>query len=145
MDEDFKRVTLISQVKDVFPDYGEGFINACLVEFNDNVETVIHRILENSLPQELDKLDRFMARYGIINIVSVHSDEFLGHYHLDSLQNYQHPCLKKVHFTIGKISLTMTNLTFSLVILSISLESVEEEESMHYLLFMLELILNYSI
>ena len=49
-------------MQDVFPDFGEGFIDACLGAFGDDVETVIHRILEGSLPEELDKLDRLMPR-----------------------------------------------------------------------------------
>ncbi|CAG8505811.1 547_t:CDS:2 [Paraglomus occultum] len=62
VEEDVRRTSLIFQVRDVFPDFGEGFIDACLGAFGDDVETVIHRILEDSLPEELDKLDRFMPR-----------------------------------------------------------------------------------
>ncbi|CAG8454196.1 9771_t:CDS:2 [Paraglomus brasilianum] len=62
VEEDVRRISLIFQVQDVFPDFGEGFIDACLGAFGDDVETVIHRILEGSLPEELDKLDRLMPR-----------------------------------------------------------------------------------
>jgi hypothetical protein len=57
---DSKRLNLISQVKDMLPDLGDGFIDACLDAMNDNVERVLNCILENNLPGELGKLDRNM-------------------------------------------------------------------------------------
>ncbi|CAG8619487.1 4427_t:CDS:2, partial [Racocetra fulgida] len=61
-DSDMKRIALISQVQDLFPDLGEGFIEECLTAFDDNVEMIINRLLENSLPAHLNELDRSMAR-----------------------------------------------------------------------------------
>ncbi|XP_030316472.1 activating signal cointegrator 1 complex subunit 2 isoform X2 [Calypte anna] len=54
--------SLISQVKDLLPDLGEGFILACLEEYNYNAEQVINNILEDKLVPSLDKLDRAMQR-----------------------------------------------------------------------------------
>ncbi|KAJ0789711.1 putative ubiquitin system component CUE, UBA-like superfamily [Helianthus annuus] len=51
----------ISQVKDLFPDYGNGFISACLDVYNDNPEEVIQRILEGTLDKDLQSLDTSLA------------------------------------------------------------------------------------
>lgn len=56
--------SLISQVKDLLPDLGEGFILACLEEYGYNAEQVINNILEDKLVPYLDKLDRTMQRWG---------------------------------------------------------------------------------
>ncbi|KAI9017587.1 hypothetical protein BC832DRAFT_545128 [Gaertneriomyces semiglobifer] len=61
--EDYiKRTSLISQVQDLFPDLGEGFIEACLLAFNDDAEHVIMKILEDDLPDYVRKVDRSLAR-----------------------------------------------------------------------------------
>ncbi|XP_041879306.1 LOW QUALITY PROTEIN: activating signal cointegrator 1 complex subunit 2 [Corvus kubaryi] len=54
--------SLISQVKDLLPDLGEGFILACLEEYGYDTEQVINNILEDKLVPYLDKLDRRMQR-----------------------------------------------------------------------------------
>lgn len=55
-----ERLSLISQVEDLFPDFGKGFIDICLEQFNDNVEKLIHHLLEDSLPEQLKSLDHSM-------------------------------------------------------------------------------------
>ncbi|TPX32202.1 hypothetical protein SmJEL517_g04645 [Synchytrium microbalum] len=63
LDEEYiRRSSLISQVQDLFPELGEGFIEACLLAFNNNAETVIMKILEDDLPDYVAKLDRLMQR-----------------------------------------------------------------------------------
>lgn len=58
MDEDSAIIeSKISQVKDLFPDYGKGFISACLEVYNHNPEEVIQRILEGTLHSDLLSLD----------------------------------------------------------------------------------------
>ncbi|KAF9621202.1 hypothetical protein IFM89_016696 [Coptis chinensis] len=47
----------ISQIKDLFPDYGKGFLAACLEAYNQNPEEVIQRILEGTLHKELQSMD----------------------------------------------------------------------------------------
>ncbi|XP_077163362.1 activating signal cointegrator 1 complex subunit 2 isoform X2 [Paroedura picta] len=54
--------SLISQVKDLLSDLGEGFVLACLEEYNYDVEQVINNILEDKLVASLKKLDRAMPR-----------------------------------------------------------------------------------
>lgn len=52
------RMSLISQVQDLFSDLGSGFIVKLLDEFGDNVEQVIGHLLEESLPTHLADADR---------------------------------------------------------------------------------------
>ncbi|KAJ8762595.1 hypothetical protein K2173_008034 [Erythroxylum novogranatense] len=47
----------ISQIRDLFPDYGKGFLAACLEVYNQNPEDVIQRILEGTLHEDLSRLD----------------------------------------------------------------------------------------
>ncbi|XP_059404643.1 activating signal cointegrator 1 complex subunit 2 isoform X3 [Carassius carassius] len=54
--------SLLSNIRDLLPDLGEGFILACLEEYGYNSELVINNILEDKLSPSLDKLDRAMAR-----------------------------------------------------------------------------------
>ncbi|KAL6983003.1 hypothetical protein U1Q18_016397 [Sarracenia purpurea var. burkii] len=58
VDEDAAIVeSKISQIKDLFPDYGKGFLSACLEVYNHNPEEVIQRILEGTLHEDLQSLD----------------------------------------------------------------------------------------
>lgn len=54
--------SLVSQVKDLLPDLGEGFVLACLEEYNYDAEQVINNLLEGKLGASLEKLDRAMPR-----------------------------------------------------------------------------------
>lgn len=47
----------ISQIKDLFPDYGKGFLAACLEIYDYNPELVIQHILEGTLHKDLSSLD----------------------------------------------------------------------------------------
>ncbi|KAK0101537.1 hypothetical protein ONS95_006704 [Cadophora gregata] len=52
------RMSLISQVQDLFPDLGSRFIVKLLDEYGDNVEQVIGHLLDGSLPPYLKNADR---------------------------------------------------------------------------------------
>ena len=52
------RLSLVSQVKDLFPDLGSGFILKLLDKYDDNVEQVTAHLLDDSLPPHLRDLDR---------------------------------------------------------------------------------------
>ena len=52
------RMSLVSQVQDLFPDLGSGFVVKLLDEYGDNVEQVISHLLEGSLPAHLEDADR---------------------------------------------------------------------------------------
>ncbi|XP_014397994.1 PREDICTED: activating signal cointegrator 1 complex subunit 2 isoform X3 [Myotis brandtii] len=54
--------SLISQVKDLLPDLGEGFILACLEHYGYDPEQVINDILEERLAPALSQLDRGLDR-----------------------------------------------------------------------------------
>jgi len=63
VDDDYiNRTVLISQVQELFPDLGDGFIDQCLDEFNNNPETVIAKLLDNDLPANLKNLSRSTKR-----------------------------------------------------------------------------------
>ncbi|KAH8554363.1 hypothetical protein BGW37DRAFT_484499 [Umbelopsis sp. PMI_123] len=66
LDNHIKMTTLISQVNDLFPDLGAGFVEACLEHYNGSVEQVIIQLLEHNLPSELQKLDRALPRKPMI-------------------------------------------------------------------------------
>lgn len=55
--------SLLSCIKDLLPDLGEGFLLACLKEYDYNSELVINNILEDRLAPNLERLDRSMPRY----------------------------------------------------------------------------------
>ncbi|KAJ1558633.1 Activating signal cointegrator 1 complex subunit 2, partial [Cladochytrium tenue] len=62
-EEDYvRRTMLISQVQDLFPDLGEGFIEACLIALSEDPELTIMRILEDNIPDVVSRLDRNMPR-----------------------------------------------------------------------------------
>jgi activating signal cointegrator complex subunit 2 len=52
------RMSLVSQVQDLFPDLGSGFVVKLLDEYGDDVEQVISHLLEDSLPAHLGSADR---------------------------------------------------------------------------------------
>ncbi|KAF1799245.1 hypothetical protein V8B55DRAFT_1361949 [Mucor lusitanicus] len=60
--QNVERTSKISQIHDLFPDFGDGFIEACLDANNDDVEVVIMQLLEDSLPASVSGLDRKMER-----------------------------------------------------------------------------------
>ena len=52
------QMSLITQVQDLFPDLGSGYIVKLLDEYKDNIEQVISHLLEDSLPPHLQNADR---------------------------------------------------------------------------------------
>ncbi|XP_053372909.1 LOW QUALITY PROTEIN: activating signal cointegrator 1 complex subunit 2-like [Mercenaria mercenaria] len=54
--------SMVSSVKDLLPELGEGFIELCLEELNYDIERVINAVLEDRLPPSLQQVDRTMPR-----------------------------------------------------------------------------------
>ncbi|KAI9757045.1 MAG: hypothetical protein M4579_003614 [Chaenotheca gracillima] len=52
------RLSLVSQVQDLFPDLGDGFVMKLLDEYGENVEQVTAHLLDDSLPPHLRDVDR---------------------------------------------------------------------------------------
>ncbi|OAA56067.1 CUE domain protein [Cordyceps fumosorosea ARSEF 2679] len=52
------RMSQITQVQDLFPDLGAGFVAKCLDEYDEDVEQVVANILSESLPPHLATADR---------------------------------------------------------------------------------------
>ncbi|KAI8968985.1 hypothetical protein BDF20DRAFT_916404 [Mycotypha africana] len=74
MDTDLENMAKISQIHDLFPDFGEGFIEACLQANNGDTEAVVMQLLEDTLPPTVSNLDRTMQRKALPNeIASVSS------------------------------------------------------------------------
>ena len=47
----------LSQVKDLLPDFGDGYVAACLQQLGGSPERVLNALLEGSLPPQLAQLD----------------------------------------------------------------------------------------
>lgn len=54
--------SLVSGVRDLFPQLGEGFLAQCLPYFDSNPEKVINALLEDNLPPHLADLDRTLPK-----------------------------------------------------------------------------------
>ncbi|KAI2622036.1 hypothetical protein GGS21DRAFT_541627 [Xylaria nigripes] len=52
------QMSQISQIQDLFPDLGSGFISQLLDEYGDNTEQIVAHLLEDSLPPHLAGADR---------------------------------------------------------------------------------------
>ena len=52
------RMSLVTQVQDLFPELGSGFVLKLLDEYGDDVEQVTAHLLDDSLPAHLRDLDR---------------------------------------------------------------------------------------
>ncbi|KAJ8107106.1 hypothetical protein OPT61_g9094 [Boeremia exigua] len=52
------RMSVITQIQDLFPDLGAGFVVKLLDEYNDNIEEVTAHLLDDSLPPHLATADR---------------------------------------------------------------------------------------
>ena len=50
--------SLISRVKDLFPQLGDGFLAQCLPYYDNDAEKVINALLEDNLPPHLENLDK---------------------------------------------------------------------------------------
>ncbi|KAF4966282.1 hypothetical protein FSARC_6015 [Fusarium sarcochroum] len=52
------RMSQITQVQDLFPDLGSGFVSKCLDEYGEDVEQVVANLLSETLPPHLANADR---------------------------------------------------------------------------------------
>lgn len=52
------RMSLVTQIQDLFPDLGSGYVTRLLDFYGDNPETVVAHLLDFSLPPELQSLDK---------------------------------------------------------------------------------------
>jgi hypothetical protein len=56
---------MINNIKSIFPDYGEGFIESCLLFYKNNSEELIDALLMDNLHPSLSSLDRKMMKISI--------------------------------------------------------------------------------
>ncbi|KAF4449764.1 hypothetical protein F53441_6959 [Fusarium austroafricanum] len=52
------RMSQVTQVQDLFPDLGSGFVSKCLDEYGEDVEQVVANLLSETLPPHLASADR---------------------------------------------------------------------------------------
>ena len=57
------RMSMITQIQDLFPDLGAGFIVKLLDQYNEDIEQVTAHLLEDSLPPHLAEADRSETLY----------------------------------------------------------------------------------
>lgn len=55
------KLSLVSQIQDLFPELGAGFVMKLFDEYNDDTEQVTAHLLDNSLPEHLKEADRAEA------------------------------------------------------------------------------------
>jgi len=55
---DVQMSSLVSSVHELLPDLGPGFVEACLMHFDLDHEKVIQALLDDALPEDLQKMDR---------------------------------------------------------------------------------------
>ncbi|ORX43722.1 hypothetical protein DM01DRAFT_1411542 [Hesseltinella vesiculosa] len=68
---DTNTAELIAQIKDMFPDLGDGFIQSCLAANDNQAEQVIMQLLEDNLPPALASLDRSMSLLDLSSFAAV--------------------------------------------------------------------------
>ena len=78
--------SLISQVRDLLPNLGEGFVQACLEYFDNSPEQVINTLLEENLPPHLANMDRNMPKKAPVNSSSS-TISHEGHQNLQDQEN----------------------------------------------------------
>lgn len=71
------RMSMISQIQDLFPDLGAGFIVKLLDEYNENIEQIIAHLLEDSLPPHLADGDRSEKLYVIHSLQMLHCSNLM--------------------------------------------------------------------
>ena len=57
------KMSQITQIQDLFPDLGSGFVARCLDEYGDDVEQVVANLLGETLPPHLASADRSEPLY----------------------------------------------------------------------------------
>ncbi|ODQ49657.1 hypothetical protein SAICODRAFT_194919 [Saitoella complicata NRRL Y-17804] len=58
-----EKLTKIAEVRDLLPDLGEGFVEACMGRYEWNSEEVIGRLLEDNIAPDLKDMDRHAKSY----------------------------------------------------------------------------------
>ncbi|VVC95631.1 unnamed protein product [Leptidea sinapis] len=75
--DEIKEQSLISEVKDILPHLGDGFILKCLKYYDFNVERVISSVLEGNLAESLrDPLDKKFLETGVERLNVFDGDQF---------------------------------------------------------------------
>ncbi|KAK0610119.1 hypothetical protein B0T17DRAFT_501151 [Bombardia bombarda] len=110
------RMSKISQVQDLFPDFGSAFVAKLLDEYADDTEQVILHLLEDSLPPHLQTADRTEELSHTTPTTTPHPDRLVPH-STPPLQplSYRHNIfdddpLDRLAFDTSKLQLGKRNL-----------------------------------
>ncbi|KAL5020282.1 hypothetical protein ScPMuIL_003174 [Solemya velum] len=81
--------SLITSVKDLLPEFGEGFLEICLEEMNYDMEKVINALLEDRLPAALQEIDKELPRLTEADVMSerrnIHDYDEFDVFHIDKV------------------------------------------------------------
>lgn len=70
------RMSQVTQIQDLFPELGSGFVSRLLDEFGGDTEQVVAHLLEDSLPAHLKDADRSEQLYVIFQFVTIDGQTF---------------------------------------------------------------------
>ena len=73
------RMSLVSQIQDLFPELGSAFVVKLLDEYNENIEEVTGHLLEDSIPPQLANANRgeqLYVQFHIIYLIAAVSSMF---------------------------------------------------------------------
>ncbi|KAL8735531.1 MAG: hypothetical protein Q9166_000699 [cf. Caloplaca sp. 2 TL-2023] len=88
------KMSLVTQVQDLFPDLGSGFVLKLLDEYGDDIEQVTAHLLEDSLPPPLKSMDRSETVYAP---AASQSSAELGPIFLPQASNPLLPSRRNIH------------------------------------------------
>lgn len=111
------KMSQISQVQDLFPDLGAGFVSRCLDEYGEDVEQVVANLLSETLPSHLATADRseplYVQLYLQIPPLSLLT-WFLDRHVQNTATTSWHRGQRHPKFLLDTTSTTMTSSTSSL-------------------------------
>ncbi len=106
------RMSLVTQVQDLFPDLGTGFVLQLLDEYQDDVEQVTAHLLDDSLPPHLQGIDRAasgpaedIAERPDVQDLEPHPTPPLEPYIPDRRNIFDNDELDRLDFDIGRLHL----------------------------------------
>lgn len=74
------RMSEITQIQDLFPELGSGFVSRLLDEYSGDTEQVVAHLLEDSLPAHLKGMDRGEQLYVLLESMAIYSQMRLANF-----------------------------------------------------------------
>jgi activating signal cointegrator complex subunit 2 len=122
------RMSIITQIQDLFPDLGAGFIVKLLDEFNDDIEQVTAHLLEDILPPYLAEADRSEKLYVLFTSIELNhtssylqtSDQLRPQHHIKS--HHQDPANNCLNAVMCSITTSSTSSRSTLLVYTLAAE-----------------------